>query len=90
MVNRRVVHPAAVFNRRKQRCVSGSMDALYANLNYIRRSRQEYVLLCNSLIVFNADFRGMVKSYEQSGADVCMMYSKNRTCSARNTVHTWG
>ncbi len=55
----------------------GSLDALHANLGYIRRSRQEYVLLCNSLIVFNADFRGMVKSYEQSSADVCMMYSKN-------------
>ena len=55
----------------------GSLDALHANLNYIRRSRQEYVLLCNSRIVFNADFRGMVKNYEKSGADVCMMYSKN-------------
>ena len=55
----------------------GSLDALHANLNYIRRSRQDYVLLCNSLIVFNADFRGMVKAYEKSGADICMMYSKN-------------
>jgi glucose-1-phosphate adenylyltransferase len=55
----------------------GSLDALHANLNYIRRSRQEYVLLCNSLIIFNADFRDMVKTYEKSGADVCMMYSKN-------------
>ena len=54
----------------------GSLDALHANLGYIRRSRQEYVLLCNSLIIFNADFRDMVKSYEKSGADVCMMYSK--------------
>ncbi len=55
----------------------GSLDALYANLGYIRRSRQEYALLCNSLIIFNADFRDMVKTYEKSGADVCMMYSKN-------------
>ena len=55
----------------------GLLDALYANMNYIRRSRQEYVLLCNSLIIFNADFRSMVETYEDSGADVCMMYSKN-------------
>jgi len=54
----------------------GSLDALHANLNYIRRSRQEYVLLSNSLIIFNADFRDMVKNYEKSGADVCMMYSR--------------
>ncbi len=55
----------------------GSLEALHANLGYIRRSRQDYVLLCNSLIVFNADFRDMVKTYEKSGADVCMMYTKN-------------
>ena len=55
----------------------GSLDALHANLNYIRRSRQDHVLLCNSLIIFNADFRDMVKTYEKSGADVCMMYSRN-------------
>jgi glucose-1-phosphate adenylyltransferase len=55
----------------------GSLEALYANLGYIRRSRQEYVLLTNSLIVFNADFRDMVKTYEKSGADVCMMYTKS-------------
>ncbi len=55
----------------------GSLEALHANLGYIRRSRQDYVLLTNSLIVFNADFRDMVRTYEKSGADVCMMYTKN-------------
>ena len=56
---------------------NGSLDALHSNMNYLRRSRQEYVLLCNSLIVFNANFTDMFKSYLDSGCDVMMLYTKD-------------
>ena len=56
---------------------NGSLDALHSNMNYLQRSRQEYVLLCNSLIVFNANFQDMFKKYAESGCDVMMMYTKN-------------
>ena len=56
---------------------TGSLDALHSNMNYLRRSRQEYVLLCNSLIVFNANFTDMFKSYMDSGCDVMMLYTKD-------------
>ena len=56
---------------------NGSLDALHSNMNYLRRSRQEYVLICNSLIVFNANFTGMFKKYQESGCDVMMMYTKD-------------
>ena len=55
----------------------GSLDALHSNMGYLRRSRQEYVLLVNSLIVFNANFSDMFASYMDSGADVMMMYTKD-------------
>lgn len=55
---------------------NGSLDALHSNMNYLRRSRQEYVLLCNSLIVFNANFTDMFKKYHESGCDVMMMYTR--------------
>ena len=48
---------------------TGSLDALHSNMNYLRRSRQEYVLLCNSLIVFNANFTDMFKS--------CLLYTSS-------------
>ena len=38
---------------------NGSLDALHSNMNYLRRSRQDYVLFCNSLIVFNPNFNEM-------------------------------
>ena len=56
---------------------TGSLDALHSNLGYLRRSRQDYVLLVNSLIVYNPDYTGMFDYYEKSGADICMMYTRN-------------
>ena len=56
---------------------NGSLDALHSNFGYLRRSKQEYVLLCNSLIVFNANFEDMLDAHTQSGADVTIMYTKN-------------
>ena len=56
---------------------SGSLDALHSNFGYLRRSKQEYVLLCNSLIVFNANFEDMLDAHAHSGADVTIMYTKN-------------
>lgn len=56
---------------------NGSLDALHSNMGYLRRSRQEYVLLCNSLIVFNANFTEMFDAYKKSGADAAFMYTKN-------------
>jgi len=55
---------------------SGSLDALHSNFGYLRRSRQEFVLLCNSLIIFNANFTDMFEAHEHSGADVTIMYTK--------------
>lgn len=55
---------------------NGFLDALHSNMGYLRRSRQEYVLLSSSLIVFNANFTDMFKAHFKSGADVTMMYTK--------------
>ncbi|NLO84418.1 MAG: glucose-1-phosphate adenylyltransferase subunit GlgD [Clostridiales bacterium] len=56
---------------------NGALDALHSNMGYLRRSRQEYVLLSNSLMIFNANFKKMFVEYRKSGADIMMMYTKN-------------
>ena len=55
----------------------GSIDALESNMGYLRRSRQEYVLLTNSLIVYNANFTDAFAKFKQSGADIMMFYTRN-------------
>ncbi len=56
---------------------NGSLDALHSNMGYLRRSRQEYVLLCNSLIIFNTNFTSLFNSHFQSDADITLMYTKD-------------
>ncbi|MDD3334553.1 MAG: glucose-1-phosphate adenylyltransferase subunit GlgD [Eubacteriales bacterium] len=56
---------------------TGSLDALHSNMSYLRRSRQEYVLFCNSLIVYNANFNAIMDVYAQGDCDAVMMYTKD-------------
>ena len=56
---------------------SGSLDALRSNVGYLTRSRQEYVMICNSLIVFNGQFADLFKAHKASGAEMTLMYTKD-------------
>ncbi len=55
----------------------GSIDALHSNINYLRRSRQEYVLITNSIIVYNANFTDAFEKFKASDADIMMLYTRN-------------
>ena len=55
---------------------SGVLEALRANFDYLRRSRQELVVLANGNAVYSASFEPMLRQHEESGADVTIMYSK--------------
>lgn len=55
---------------------SGILDALRSNTNYLSRSRQEYVILSGSSIIFNCNMNELIRFYEDSGADITMMYTK--------------
>ena len=62
----------------------GSIDALHSNINYLRRSRQEYVLLSNSLIVYNANFTDAFDKFKASDADIMMLYTRNPAMQRAN------
>ena len=55
---------------------SGVLDALKANFDYLRRSRQEFVILTNSDYVMNTSFEPMIQQHIKSGADITLMYKK--------------
>ena len=56
----------------------GLVDALRANFDYLRRSRQEYVILTDSDYISNTSFEPMIAQHIKSGADATMMYVKAR------------
>ena len=55
---------------------SGVLDALKANFDYLRRSRQEFVILTNSDYIMNTSFEPMIQQHIKSGADITLMYKK--------------
>ena len=55
---------------------SGVLEALRANFDYLRRSKQELVVLANGNAVYSANFEPMLRQHVESGADVTIMYSK--------------
>ena len=55
---------------------SGVLDALRANFDYLRRSRQEFVILTNSDYIMNTSFEPMIEQHIKTGADITLMYKK--------------
>lgn len=56
---------------------SGLLDALKSNTGYLRRSRQEYLILTNSHTIYNADFDDMLHQHVDRGADITMMVTRD-------------
>lgn len=56
---------------------SGFLDALHSNLHYLRRSKERYVVITDTHMLFNARFDDFVAAHEASGADITLMYTKD-------------
>lgn len=50
------------------------MDGLRGTLNFLKKAKEEYVLLGRSYVVFNADFNDMLDKHIKSDADITVMY----------------
>ena len=49
---------------------SGALEALRANFDYLRRSRQELVVFTNGNAVYSTSYEPMLRQHEETGADV--------------------
>ena len=55
---------------------SGILDGLKANVDYLRRSSQEYALIVGGRVVYNTRYDDMIRQHEESRADVTLMYTR--------------
>lgn len=60
----------------------GDMDHFYQHLDYIKRSSQQYVLITNSKMVCNMNFRKALQFHIDEGADITVIYKPQASCSA--------
>lgn len=56
---------------------SGMLDALRSNTNYLSRSKQEYLVLSGSNIIYNCHMDDFVRFHQDSGADITLMYTRD-------------
>ena len=56
---------------------NGTLDALRSNTNYLSRSKQEYVVLCNSSMISNPHMDQFIQYHIDTNADVTLMYTKD-------------
>jgi len=52
------------------------IDVLYDNMEYIHRSRQEYVIISSSYMLCNMDYNEAAIYHEESGSDITILYKK--------------
>lgn len=57
----------------------GILDALRSNTNFLERSKQETLVLSNSNIIYNANIDELVRFYKDTGADITMLYTKDKS-----------
>jgi len=52
------------------------IDAINDNMEYIHRTKQEYVIISSSSMLCNIDYNEGAKYHEESGSDITLLYKK--------------
>lgn len=65
----------------------GSADALYHNLTYLKRSREEYVAIAQGNCIYKINFNDMLDFHIEKDADITIAYRKMKDLSAEELVH---
>ncbi|MFE8698146.1 sugar phosphate nucleotidyltransferase [Cytobacillus sp. FJAT-53684] len=57
----------------------GSFSHFAANLDYFKRSKQEYVIIANCYTVFNMDFRPVLERHIHTGCDITEVFHNGKS-----------
>lgn len=68
---------------------NGRVEALSNILDFLRSQKEQYVVMADTNIAANFDFKAMIKAHIESSADVTIAYAKQEIpASARQTIST--
>lgn len=63
----------------------GLLDALRSNTDFLRRSKERYVVVSDSCILYSAAFDKLLDAHLAMGADMTLLYSKERGARRNGT-----
>ena len=64
--------------------VRNRVDALYSNMDFLRHSRQEYVVITDSNAVYNFDFQDLFDFHTEQEADITIAYRHGKLPKLEN------
>ena len=72
----RKINGLFLFNVTSERSQFSEIDALSNNMEYIYRSKQDYVIISSAHMLCNMDYNEAAKFHEESGSDITILYKK--------------
>ena len=64
------------YSEKNVKVYSGRVDALYSIMDTLKDQKEKYVVMADTNIAVNFDFKALMKAHAESGADVTMVYTK--------------
>lgn len=62
---------------------SGFLDALRSNTDYLKRSKEKYVVITDTHMLFSVRYDEMVDAHVKSGADITLLYTRDASLRAQ-------
>jgi len=72
----RKINGLFLFNLTSERSQLRDIDVLSGNMEYIYRTKQEYVIISSSYMICNMNYNEAAKYHEESGSDITLIYKK--------------
>jgi len=54
----------------------GTADSIYQNISFLKRSKEEYVVISSGNCIYKMDFSKMLKAHKETGADITIAYRR--------------
>jgi glucose-1-phosphate adenylyltransferase len=65
----------------------GSADALFQNLESIKKSNHEHILICEGNAIYKMQYQDMLKYHIEKNADITVAYKEMNTCPSHQLSH---
>ena len=75
------IHILSPFNIRNAIKYSGYVDALNGAKNYIKRSKSDYIVICDANVLANIELEAAIKSHIEKSADITLFWHKGNVPS---------
>ncbi len=69
--------PAASHSLRRKSIVD--LEDFYVNIDYLKRSKQKYVLIAGSNVIYKLDYNKVLFFHEENNSDITLIYKKDQS-----------